>query len=299
MPCMRCLRQPEIANNSGGEHMKNSRHRMHKMAVRVHGELVRLAYSVCLSPDANPPVILLHGMGSSRLAYQPLMDAWPFPGSVYALDMPGFGASGHLRQRHTLSDYVEAVHAFIVALGLDSVVLLGHSFGGMVAGEVVAHHPQQVRGAVLVSSAGLVPPSNVFVPSRYICLNRIGIWVTGLSYFGDRMVTALGMDSLQLTAEDRWRLRYGWRKAIEMARMGQFYEDAAFFRGVVRSGRPVVLIHGERDPVFSYAAVRDVVGVHFPILTMPQVGHLPFDQNFPRFCELLVDAMAIIQTETS
>lgn len=276
--------------------MKSAWDPANRVAVRVRGERIHLAYNVRPSHDSAPPVILIHGMGSSRLAYQPLMDSWPLKGAVYALDLPGFGASGHLRQRHTLNDYVEAIHEFVGAMGLDSVVLLGHSFGGMVVGEVVSCHPDQIVGAILVSSAGLVAPSNVLVPSRSICLNRIGIWVTGFSYFGDQMVSALGMNPSGLTADDRRRLRYGWVRAVEMARMGSFYEDKNFFQGILQSGRPIVLIHGERDPVFLVTAIRDVVGSKVPLWVMPKVGHLPFDQDPLRFRELLVDALAVIES---
>lgn len=275
--------------------MKSAWHTVQKVRVQVHGESINLAYTAGTAPGSGHPVILVHGMGSSRLAYEPLMDAWPLQNPVYAVDLPGFGASPQLRQRHTERDYVEALHAFIDALALDTVVLLGHSFGGMVVGDALARYPQLIKGAILVASAGFVAPSNVLKPSRSICLNRLGIWITGASYFGDRMVSALGMDPKDLTDDDRRRLRYGWRRAIEMARMGAFYESPNFFQGLREAKRPVVIIHGARDPVFSLPKIREMVNDHFPIWTMPQVGHLPFDQDLQQFLALLVKAMAVIE----
>lgn len=275
--------------------MKPSWHPVQKARVQVHGESINLAYTRGSAEGPGTPVILVHGMGSSRLAYEPLLNAWPLPNPVYAVDLPGFGASPQLRQRQTERDYVEALHAFIDAVALDSVVLLGHSFGGMVVGDALACYPQSMKGAILVASAGFVPPSNVLQPSRSVCLNRLGIWITGFSYFGDRMVSALGMDPKTLTEGDRRRLRYGWRRAIEMARMGRFYESPKFFQGIVEVKRPVVLIHGERDPVFSLPKIREVVRDRFPILAMPEVGHLPFDQDLAGFLERLVEAMAVIE----
>lgn len=278
--------------------IKNAWLTVQKVRVRVHGESINLAYTRGSAPGPGAPVILVHGMGSSRLAYEPLLNAWPLPNPVYAVDLPGFGASPQLRQRHTQGDYVQTLYALIDALALDSVVLLGHSFGGMVAGDALARYPQSIKGAILVASAGFVPPSNVLQPGRSICLNRLGIWIAGFSYFGNRMVSALGMDPQVLTHDDRRRLRYGWRRAIEMARMGTFYESPNFFQGIVEAKRPIVLIHGARDPVFFLPKVQEVVGDRFPILTMPHVGHLPFDQDLPRFLDLLVEAMAVIEAQS-
>ena len=262
-----------------------------QITIHLKGEALRLNFASCGHGDPAKNWVLLHGMGSSRLAYRPMMERWPFPGKVYAVDLPGFGASGHLKQPHSLDDYVAAVGALMDERSIDHPVILGHSFGGLVAAEVIAQLPHRVKGGVLVSSAGFFPPQNALTPTRHVWLNRIGIWVTGLEYFGLRMVRALGLDPAILTRNDRRRLQYGWRHAIEMARMPKFYEDPDLLEKIVAAKRPIAFIHGDRDPLFPLAELRQVIGLTFPIWVMPSAGHLPYDTDLDYFLDILRQAV--------
>lgn len=262
-----------------------------QISIHLKGQTIRLNFALSGQGDFTKNWILIHGMGSSRLAYRPMMERWPFPGRVYAVDLPGFGASGHLKQPHSLDDYVTAVGALIGGRSIDRPVILGHSFGGLVAAEVIAQLPHLVKGGVLVSSAGFFPPQNAMAPTRHVWLNRIGIWATGFEYFGLRMVRALGLDPAVLTRNDRRRLQYGWRHAIEMARMPEFYDDPRLLEKVVAAKRPIVLIHGERDPLFPLSELRRVIGPTFPIWVMPGAGHLPYDTDLDQFLNILRQAV--------
>ncbi|MBG0565404.1 alpha/beta fold hydrolase [Actinoplanes sp. NEAU-A11] len=41
----------------------------------------------------GPPLVLLHGLGSSRAAWRPVLDRLAATHTVYAVDLPGFGDS--------------------------------------------------------------------------------------------------------------------------------------------------------------------------------------------------------------
>lgn len=122
---------------------------------------VRLVYwtSRPLAP-ADEPVVFLHGgpgynsYSFRRTAGARLSEHVPM---VY-LDQRGSGES----ERPWQGDYatarlVEDVEALRVALGVEKIVPMGHSYGGMVAAEYAVAHPDRVARLVLLDAAIDVP----------------------------------------------------------------------------------------------------------------------------------------------
>ena len=106
---------------------------------------------------AGPPVVLLHGVGGGR-------GAWDASGSdtgatlaaagytVLAIDFPGYGLSASIEPYH-LAGMAAALQATLAAAALGPAVLVGHSMGGMVAQELTASAPQTVAALVLASTS--------------------------------------------------------------------------------------------------------------------------------------------------
>jgi pimeloyl-ACP methyl ester carboxylesterase len=230
-------------------------------------------------------VVWIHGMGSYRETFHPVLRNPPVPGRHLALDLPGFGASSHLSRRHELSDYAKAVHDFLKATGASQATLVGHSFGGMVAGETLDRYPDCVRAVIAISSAGWIDPINALTPTAFTWINRVGIWITGMEFFGRRMLRVLGVDPQQLSAADRRRLQQGWRQSYEMARMGKFYHSDHFADRVLAADRPVAVIHGDRDPLFPLARVQTVVAGRARLWIIAGSGHVPFYSHPDAFRE--------------
>lgn len=103
----------------------------------------------------GPPLLLLHGTGSSLHTW----DAWTeeLRGHlrVIRMDLPGFGLTGPNRDDdYRIGRYVEFVEAFRRRLGLEAFALAGNSLGGEIAWSYAVVHPQQVSALVLVDPAG-------------------------------------------------------------------------------------------------------------------------------------------------
>src|SRR5574341_24760 len=79
---------------------------------------------------AKPPLILIHGAGSSHLDWPPELRRMKNY-NVLALDLPGHGRSDE-QGRTRIEDYAVAVLAFMDAFTLDRAVLVGHSMGGAI-----------------------------------------------------------------------------------------------------------------------------------------------------------------------
>lgn len=104
-------------------------------------------------PGQSPAVLLLHGLASQRRFWDPVarrLAAAPGAPSLVALDQRGHGdsqrpATGY-DHRSVVADAVTALDA----LGLDRVVVVGHSWGGWIAMALAALHPERVLAVVAV-----------------------------------------------------------------------------------------------------------------------------------------------------
>jgi pimeloyl-ACP methyl ester carboxylesterase len=102
------------------------------------------------SGTGRPPLVLIHGAGGTHLFWPPRirrLQGW----TVYALDLPGHGDSPGPGQS-TITGYRQAVEAWADALGLPSVVPVGHSMGGAIAISLALDAPARVVGLVLVGT---------------------------------------------------------------------------------------------------------------------------------------------------
>ena len=113
--------------------------------------------------DANPPLVLLHGIFDSKITWFRLAER--IAGyRLIAPDLVGHGFSSKpafaarpLHERYSPDMQIEFLKAFIAALGLEEFILVGNSLGGGLALRLYLHHPElakKIRGLVLISAAG-------------------------------------------------------------------------------------------------------------------------------------------------
>lgn len=109
----------------------------------------------------QPPVILIHGGGAGADAvgnWRRVIPQLARDFHVIAPDMVGFGQSAKPIDngyRYSQSARNRHMMAFIEALGLPPVALVGNSMGGATALGVAMDRPDLVRKLVLMGSAGL------------------------------------------------------------------------------------------------------------------------------------------------
>ena len=106
------------------------------------------------------PIVLLHGNGAMIEDWEAsgLLDALAATHRVIAFDRPGFGHSERPRTTiWTPRAQAELIAQALRELKVDKPLVVGHSFGAMVALALAADHPGIVSGLVLV--AGYYFPS--------------------------------------------------------------------------------------------------------------------------------------------
>jgi proline iminopeptidase len=130
------------------------------MHVRVNG--VRLFFDVegaKLIPDGpvmreKPTLLLLHGgPGSDHSIYKPAYSALTDVAQIIYLDHRGNGRSEDgPREDWNLAQWGDDVQAFCDVLGIVNPIVLGASFGGMVALAYATRHPAHPSKLVLIST---------------------------------------------------------------------------------------------------------------------------------------------------
>lgn len=133
----------------------------HMPYIRIHQQ--RLFYAKQGTLSLHPAVLLVHGAGGSHLDWPPSLRQLPNT-AVYALDLPGHGRS-EPPGRKTITDYTDAVIAFITQLELPKVVVIGHSMGGAIAQEVGLRQPDWLAGLVLVGTSARLKVSPALLDS--------------------------------------------------------------------------------------------------------------------------------------
>ncbi|KQM62290.1 MULTISPECIES: alpha/beta fold hydrolase [unclassified Sphingomonas] len=112
---------------------------------------VSLAYRR-LGPTGGVPVMLLNHWGANLDNFDPaIVEGLAADRPVYALDYRGIGASGGAAPRTiagTATDIIAAIHA----LAAGPVDVIGFSFGGFVAQQILLDAPDLVRRAILAGT---------------------------------------------------------------------------------------------------------------------------------------------------
>lgn len=112
--------------------------------------------------------MLIHALGSDHTEWDAVCARLGSRHRILAVDLPGHGAtpaddSVHVR---TIADQLLRT---LEERGVKRAVLVGHSYGGLVALALAAEHPERVEGVVVVD----IPAYNPAGPARVAELDRI------------------------------------------------------------------------------------------------------------------------------
>ena len=130
-----------------------------EIGLRVDAGGIKTNY---LDVGAGTPVVLVHGSGPGVTAYANWRLTLPALAPhvrALALDMVGFGFTDRPSDVvYGMETWTNHLLAFLDALELERVSVVGNSFGGALALRLAADHPDRVDRLVLMGSAGLSCP---------------------------------------------------------------------------------------------------------------------------------------------
>lgn len=105
------------------------------------------------------PMVFLHGFGNEAHVWDDIAPAVAPYYRTLALDLRGHGDSDRDPEaRYDYDFHVADLEAATAALGIERLVLVGHSLGGRIAMLFAGRHPERMAGLVIVDSAPELDP---------------------------------------------------------------------------------------------------------------------------------------------
>ena len=102
----------------------------------------------------GPRLLFISGTGADLRARPNMLDG-PFARAfdLVAYDQRGLGQTEKPDRPYSMADYADDAAGLMDALGWEDALVIGVSFGGMVAQNLVVRHPQRVRRLVLACTS--------------------------------------------------------------------------------------------------------------------------------------------------
>lgn len=248
------------------------------------------------------PLVLLHGLTDSHGTWGRVALRLASSRRVLMPDLPGHGLSSRPDATYALEWHAGVMGAWLAALGLEDVDLVGHSFGGGVAQWLLLEHRARIRRLALVAAGGL--GREVSLGLRLCALprvverlgqpfmgigTRVGMSAAGGVYDRDDIDHLAWMNSRPGSAR---ALARTVSDVIDLGGQRRHFLDRAHEIGELP---PTALYWGDRDPVIPIRHATEAAGVMegAELTRFEGCGHFPHRERpdqFLRALEAFVDA---------
>ena len=229
-------------------------------------------------------VLLLHGWGAPLEAYGRLIEKLSARYRVVAPQMPGTGKTPDPPEPMTLEDYERFVAAFCRALGLEKVILMGHSNGGRIILRLLSRPRPAVEceKAVLIDSAGVVPKrpiSYYYKVYTYKLLKKLARFALTKPLFGALYEKRRSSSE----SEDYKNASEVMRKTLVNLVNTDLKEQMPLVR------QNTLLIWGENDTAtpLSDGQTMEKLMPNAGLAVIKNAGHFAFLENWPQFSAVL------------
>jgi len=267
--------------------------------VSIHGH--DLAYRL---EGSGPVLLLLHGIAGSSRTWRDVIPRLTDRFTVIAPDLTGHGHSEKPVGDYSLGAFASGIRDLLEVLSIDRVTVIGQSFGGGVAMQLVYQHPERCERLVLVDSGGrgrevswllrlmALPGSEYVMPVIFPSFVRD--WGDNLF----RMIDERGIRMGRIT--EMWSAyaslaesenRQAFARTIKSVIDPGGQTVSAMDRLYLASPMPALIIWGDRDDIIpvshAYAAHQAMPGSRLVIIE--GVGHFPQIEAPEQFVDALVD----------
>ncbi|MFJ6699517.1 alpha/beta fold hydrolase [Streptomyces sp. NPDC091272] len=239
------------------------------------------------------PVLLLHGAGANSGNWLQTVESLSGEHRVVAVDLPGYGDTASLDRKDPAAT-VAFLWRFAESAGLGRHVVVGHSFGGLLALLMALERPEQVRGVVAVAAGGLGraispvaaiqagTPLGDLTPLLATVPGGPQLLVTGVAAVGAARPWRLPMSwwKSQLKAASSYR---DLRTALSTFRatVGLWGQHQSILGRLPELSMPVLVLWGLQDRMVPFwhgvRAARRIP--HSDLHLMPCSGHLVINES--------------------
>lgn len=242
----------------------------------------------------GPPLVCIHGLADSFLAFFPLAALLKDRFRVIAYNLPDGYRDAVRLERYSLPELTRDVLRLCKQLRLDSPTLVGHSFGSALALAAVYRYPQAVRRAVTICGFAARPLRpwqkkllrfGRLLPARWSCLTPYHwplrqalaeavsssrnasepLACSVISWDNDRTAAPHPLSRWPRVSFRAWT-NWAWKLA---------HTDLRRYLAGIRA--PVLVVFSESDPLVPEACQRELLE-HLPHAIgyrVPAAGHFP------------------------
>ena len=232
---------------------------------------------------SGEPLLFLHGAGGLR-GWDSFLAELARRYTVYAPAHPGFESSSGLEHVDDVVDLVVYYNDLLDALGIESLHVVGHSMGGMIAAELAALSPHRVQRLILANAVGLWLDKHPVADFFAMTPDQLGIalWHDPESEVAKAMMAVPEDEQAQLQAY-LVRMQH-------LATAGKFLwpiPDKGLKKRIHRVKAPTLILWGQSDglvPV-AYAQAFQSAIRGSQVSIMQRCGHMPMYENPTGFVE--------------
>ena len=259
-----------------------------------------------IGQDKPFSLVMIHGLGDEADTWRHIIKPLSEDYHILAVDLPGFGRTNLPDEKLTPVFLLNILKSLLDKLGLEIVVLIGNSLGGILAHAYSLRHPDQVIGLVLEGGALLQLDPMGDLNLRLMQIPFLGEWL----YTRLRKDPQAAYDSLRnvyhhlddMPKADREFLfrrvnQRVWsdkqRKAYfsTLRNLGPWVRDhqTNLPEQLRDFGTPTLVIRGAFDQLFSEENARGVARVQPNTTYCPicDAGHLPHQEKPAEFLKAL------------
>lgn len=234
------------------------------------------------------PVVLLHGMGASKISWVPFLGPLSEGHRLIVPDLPGHGESDKPPADYSPRFYARVVRHLFDRLGIDQAVVVGNSMGGRIGLELALRSANRVRGLVLLCAAApglrwryLVGFLRVFpsefgsipFPLRERWMERVlhGLFARP-EELGDEAVAIAAREFIRVYREPRARVAF-----LSALRHVVTEPREPFWASLRRVKQPALVVVGEEDRLVpARLGIRLAHALpNSELVLLPKVGHVP------------------------
>ncbi|WP_406345504.1 alpha/beta fold hydrolase [Streptomyces sp. NBC_00648] len=247
---------------------------------------------------SGDPLLLLHGIGHHRQAWDPVFDLLAAERDVIAVDLPGFGESPALPEgtSYDLRTVVPTLGALCEELGIERPHVAGNSLGGLLALEL--GREKLVRSVTALSPAGFWTPAERRYAFATLTAMRRGARLLPLPVIERMSRSAAGRAALTSTIYARPGRRSPEAVVAEtLALRDATGFDETLAAGVaVRftddvTGVPVTVAWGTKDRLLlrrqGIRAKHTLPGAR--LVRLPGCGHVPMNDDPALVARVILD----------
>ncbi|NBH03478.1 alpha/beta fold hydrolase [Amycolatopsis sp. SID8362] len=246
---------------------------------------------------SGPPVVLLHGIGHDRHAWDPIAELLTPFRELVIVDLPGHGASP-LAGRSVLDvpQLTRQVERLLANLGLDRPVVVGNSLGGAIALELARRG--RARAVVALSPIGFWTSRDVKYVVGVLRTSRVlaRLLAPVASHLMRRQALRAAALGIYFSHPSRFSAAEATRTVREFAEaagVGATLPHSRHYRfrdGTELDQRTITIAWGTKDRLLLPRQFRRAQAVlpaarHVPL---PGSGHVPMIDDPDRLAELVL-----------